>query len=59
MATSRSPIGASVPRPAEVGPVRRAAGHRAANRRRRVQVVLALGHLRCHIFDVSPECDGG
>jgi len=19
----------------------------------------ALGHLRCHVFDVSPECDGG
>ena len=18
-----------------------------------------LGHLRCHVFDVSPECDGG
>src|SRR5712692_9160833 len=20
---------------------------------------LGLGHLRCHVFDVSPECDGG
>ena len=19
----------------------------------------SLGHLRCHVFDVSPECDGG
>jgi S-DNA-T family DNA segregation ATPase FtsK/SpoIIIE len=21
--------------------------------------IRALGHLRCHVFDVSPECDGG
>ena len=20
---------------------------------------LGLGHLRCHVFDVGPECDGG
>jgi hypothetical protein len=22
-------------------------------------LVHELGHLRCHVFDVSPECDGG
>jgi hypothetical protein len=22
-------------------------------------IVWLLGHLRCHVFDISPECDGG
>jgi hypothetical protein len=32
---------------------------RAARAQRVALPPMLLGHLRCHVFDVSPECDGG